>query len=153
MFREMRRIKNQMTDVSAIDLINNCLEGTLGTISVDNGYPYTVVLNYVYLNNKIYIHSAKGGHKIDNIINNNKVSFTVYSNVKVIQDTFTTKYQSVTLFGKASIIPSTIEILFEFIKKYSPNFLKKGKKYVEKDFDLPVLIEIEVEYLKGKERL
>jgi hypothetical protein len=153
MFRDMRRIKNQMADASAIDLLSRCQEGTLGTISVDNGYPYTVVVNYVFINNKIYFHSAKEGHKIDNIINNNKVSFTVFDNVKVIQETFTAKYQSVTLFGRAKVIPSNKEVLFELIKKYSPNFLEEGRKYVDKEVDSPVLVEIEIEHMTGKERL
>lgn len=153
MFRVMRRIKNKMSDKSAIDLLTKCQEGTLGTISVDNGYPYTVVVNYVYYNNKIYFHSAKSGHKIDNIINNSKVSFTVYDNVLVVQETFTAKYQSVTLFGRAKVIPSNKEVLFEMIKKYSPNFLDEGKKYVNKEVDSPLLVEIEIEHLTGKEKL
>jgi len=153
MFRELRREKNRMADASAIELLTNCQEGTLGTISVDNGYPYTVVVNYVYLNNKVYFHSAKEGHKIDNINNNTKVSFIVFDNVKVIQETFTTKYQSVTLFGRAKIIPSSKEVLFELIKKYSPDFLKEGKIYIDNSGETPVLIEVDIEHITGKERL
>jgi nitroimidazol reductase NimA-like FMN-containing flavoprotein (pyridoxamine 5'-phosphate oxidase superfamily) len=113
MFREMRRIKNQMSDEKAIDFLLKGQEGVLGTISSDNGYPYTVVVNYVFYNGKLYFHTAKTGHKVDNIINNNRVSFSVFGNVKVIEETFTTKYQSVTVFGKAKVIPSNREVLFE----------------------------------------
>ena len=127
-------------------------EGTLGTIS-ENGYPYTVVVNYVLFNNKIYLHSAKEGHKINNIINNPKVSFTVFDNVKIIEEEFTTKYQSVTLFGKAKLLPGNKEVLMELIKKYSPGFLESGKKYVSKSFDTTTLIEISIEHITGKERL
>ncbi|MBI9009003.1 MAG: pyridoxamine 5'-phosphate oxidase family protein [Tenericutes bacterium] len=153
MFREMRRIKNQMSDQLALEFLANCQEGVLATISSDNGYPYNVVVNYVLYNNKIYFHSAKEGHKIDNILKNDKVCFSVYGNVSVVEETFTTKYQSVTLFGKAKVIPSTREVLFEFIKKYSPNFLKEGKSYVDKEYSEPTLVEIEIEHITGKERL
>lgn len=153
MFRKMRRIKNQMSDKNTKELLSNCKEGVLGTISNDNGYPYTVVVNYVYYNHKVYIHSAKEGHKIDNIMKNENVSFTVFDHVNIIQESFTTTYQSVTLFGKAKVVKSNKEVLFEFIKKYSPNFLEKGKKYVEKDVDSPILVEINIEYIVGKERL
>ncbi|XMB73118.1 pyridoxamine 5'-phosphate oxidase family protein [Mycoplasmatota bacterium WC30] len=152
MFRPMRRIKNQMKDSDALKLLNNCREGILGTIS-ENGYPYTVIVNYVVYNGKIYFHSAKEGHKIDNIIKNEKVSFSVFDNVKIIEEVFTTKYQSVTVFGKAKIIPGNQEILKELIKKYSSNFLQKGYKYVEESYNTTVLIEIEIEHLTGKERL
>lgn len=152
MFREMRRTQNQMKTEDAMHLLTNAKEGVLGTIS-ENGYPYTVVVNHVYYNNKLYFHSAKEGHKIDNITTNNKVSFTVYDNEQIIEETFTTKYQSVTLFGIAKVIPGNKEILMELIKKFSPNFIQSGKEYVHKSFDTTVLIEIDIEHLTGKERL
>lgn len=153
MFRELRRIKNKMSDESAKELLQKCQEGTLGTISSDNMYPYTVVVNYIFYHNKIYFHSAKSGHKIDNILANPKVSFTVYDNVEVIQETFTTKYQSVTLFGQAKIVKANKEILFELIKKYSPDFKVSGREYIDSSYELPVLVEIEIEHLTGKERV
>lgn len=152
MFREMRRKQNQMKHEETMELLNNTKEGVLGTIS-KNGYPYTVVVNHVLYNGKLYFHSAKEGHKIDNIINNNKVSFTVYDNETIIEEKFTTKYQSVTLFGTAKIIPGNKEILMELIKKFSPNFLQSGKEYVHKSFDTTVLIEIDIDHITGKERL
>ena len=97
MFREMRRIKNQMSEVSTLELLKNAQEGVLGTIS-DNGYPYTVVVNHVLYQNKIYFHSAKTGHKIDNIIANPNVSFTVHGNEYILEEEFTTKYQSAIVY-------------------------------------------------------
>ena len=152
MFREMRRIKNQMSDKSTLDLLKNTSEGVLGTIS-DNGYPYTVVVNYVLYQDKIYFHSAKTGHKIDNIMANSKVSFTVYGNEKVIQEEFTTKFQSVTLFGHAKIIPGNKEVLMELIKKYSPDFLETGTSYVNKQFTSTILVEVTIDHITSKERL
>ena len=152
MFVEMRRKKNQMTNQNALELLRRCDEGILGTITED-GYPYTVPVNYVLYNNKIYLHSAKEGHKLSNIKRDNKVSFTVFDNVQIIQETFTTKYQSVILFGKAKIIPGNKEILMELIKKYSASFLDSGFKYVNKSFDTTFLVEITIEHMTGKERL
>jgi nitroimidazol reductase NimA-like FMN-containing flavoprotein (pyridoxamine 5'-phosphate oxidase superfamily) len=152
MFREMRRIKNKMDQEDAIKLLTSCDEGVLGTIST-NGYPYTVPVNHVYYNDKIYFHSAKEGHKISNIEMNNKVSFTVFDNVKIISETFTTKYQSVVVFGRAKIIPGNKEVLMELIRKYSSSFIKEGKQYVDKSFDTTILVEITIDHLTGKERL
>lgn len=152
MFREMRRKKNKMSKEDTLTLLKNGREGVLGTYS-DNGYPYTVVVNYAYKENKIYIHSAKEGHKITNIINHPNVSFTVFDNVKIIEEEFTTKYQSVTLFGKAKLVSPSKEVLMELIKKYSSNFIPSGKVYVDKSFETTQLIEIEIEHITGKERL
>ena len=63
-FREMRRKDRQVYD----DMVSEILEkGEYGVISVsgENGYPYGVPVNYVYLNGNIYIHCAKTGHKLD----------------------------------------------------------------------------------------
>jgi len=152
MFREMRRIKNKMSEEATLALLKNSNEGVLGTIS-DNGYPYTVVVNHVFYKNKVYFHSAKTGHKIDNIIANPKVSFTVYGNEVIIQDEFTTKFQSVTLFGQAKVILGNKEVLMELIKKYSPDFLESGTSYVDKEFSSTILVEVTIDHITGKERL
>ena len=152
MFRPLRRLKNQMNEQETWELLKNAKEGVLGTIG-DHGYPYTVVVNHVIYNDKLYFHSAKEGHKIDNILKEPKVSYTVFDNVKIVEEEFTTKYQSVTLFGKAKIIPGNKEVLMELIKKFSPNFLKSGKDYVARGFDTTSLVEVTIEHITGKERL
>ena len=151
MFRDLTRKKNKMNDMELVKLLKEGMFGVLGTIS-DNGYPYTIPLNYIFYNNKIYFHSAKIGHKIDNILASEKVSFTVVGNEEIIPEKFSTKYQSVTLFGKAKILSGNKEILFEIIKKYSPNYLVLGKEYVNKEYDSAIIVEIEIEYITGKER-
>lgn len=152
MFRDMRRIKNKMNEKRSLELISQSSEATLSTISVDNGYPYNTVVNYVYLNDKIYIHSASSGHKIDNINHNQNVCFSVYGNVVIDEAHFTTKYESVVVFGQAKVIEASREVLYAFIEKYSPNFKSQGYSYVDHTQDSPVLIEIKIEHISGKER-
>lgn len=150
MFVEMRRKKAQMSKENSDKLLKECDEGVLGTVGT-NGYPHTVPLNYVYFSNKIYFHSAKQGLKMSNIMFNPKVSFTVYDNVKIIEDRFSTEYQSVMVYGNAKIIPGNKEILMELIKKYSSNFMKEGFEYVEGSFSSTYLVEITIEHITGKE--
>ncbi len=149
MFLKMRRSKSVMNEDETYEFLKHCREGVLGTIGI-NGYPHTVPLNYVLFNNKIYFHSAKEGLKLLNIKINSNVSFTVFDNVKIIEEKFTTNYQSVIVYGKAKIIPADKEILIELIKKYSDKFLKEGIAYVEKDFDSTILVEIIIEHITGK---
>ena len=150
MFPKMRRTKSAMSNEETIILLKHCSEGVLGTIGT-NGYPHCVPVNYVLSNNKIYLHSAKEGYKLSHIKENPKVSFTVYDNVNIIEERFTTNYQSAIVYGKAKIIPGNIEILMELIKKYSSNFIKEGTEYVDKSFDSTYLIEISIEHMTGKE--
>ncbi len=149
MFREMRRIDKQLSVSDTFALLERGQEGILGTIS-ENGYPYTVVLNYVFFNNKVYFHCAKEGHKLDNIVNNNKVSFTVYDNVEVIGEELNTLYQSVTLFGRARIIDASYEILMALINKYASISLDKADIMIKKEMDITTIVEIEIDHITGK---
>ena len=71
MFREMRRKKQKLTEKQCIDILKRAKTATLA-LHGDDGYPYSVPVNYVYLDGKIYFHGAKSGHKIDAIKNNSK---------------------------------------------------------------------------------
>jgi nitroimidazol reductase NimA-like FMN-containing flavoprotein (pyridoxamine 5'-phosphate oxidase superfamily) len=149
MFRKMRRSDKEMSEEMTLDLLLRGEDGVLGTIG-DNGYPYTVVVNYVYLNNKIYFHCAKTGYKIDNIKNNNKVSFTVYDNVEVVGDELTTKYQSLIVFGRAKVIEATKEVLLALINKYAEIDENKALKMIEKEISITSIVEIEIDHVTGK---
>ncbi len=149
MFKELTRKKNQMSQKDATELLINGKYGVLGTLS-DDGYPYTIPMNYVYLNQKIYFHSAKIGHKIENIKNHEKVSFTVVGKERVSGKEVTTKYESVTLFGIAKIIPTNKTILLELIKKYAKDFMVEGVKSIKEDFNSVAIFEIDIKHITGK---
>ena len=74
MFREMRRFKQLLPQETAIEILNRNTSGTLALIG-DNDYPYAVPISYVYIDGKLYFHSAKSGHKIDAIIKHEKASY------------------------------------------------------------------------------
>ena len=152
MFREVRRKNREMNREDIIKVLNEGLDGILGTISVDNDYPYTVPVNYIYFDNKIYFHSALEGHKIDNIKKNPKVSFTIINRNEILASKFSTNYQSVTLFGHAKLVEPSKEILLEIIKKYSGDFLESGKKYINNDYMKTQIVEITIDHISGKER-
>ena len=148
-FRPMRRNDKLMSETETLSLLKNSQEGVLGTIS-ENGYPYTVVVNYVYHNDKIYFHSAKTGHKIDNINFSDKVSFTVYTDVKVLGEELNTLYRCLTIFGRARVVETTEEVLWELIKKYSKLPEEKAKRMIAKEIGVTAVVEIEIEHLSGK---
>ena len=72
MFREMRRKKQKLTEKQCIDILKRAKTATLA-LHGDDEYPYSVPMNFVYEDGKIYFHGAKSGHKIDAIKNNPKV--------------------------------------------------------------------------------
>ena len=155
MFRSMRRKKQILSQEDTVDILENCSAGVLGVIG-DDGYPYTVPLSYTYMDDKIFIHSAVDGHKIDSIKKNDKVSFTVIEMDEVIQETFTSHFRSVVIFGRARILSddSLKRLALEsLVEKYSPDYIKEGDEEIAKDWDRVSLIEINIEHMTGKEAI
>ncbi|NYB73556.1 pyridoxamine 5'-phosphate oxidase family protein [Sedimentibacter hydroxybenzoicus DSM 7310] len=152
MFREMRRIKQLLSNEETIEILNSCTSGVLG-VAGDDDYPYTVPVSYTYDDGKLYIHSAKQGHKIDGINKNDKVTFCVIDRDDVIQKTFTTHFRSVSIFGRARILTDEAErlqALRSLVEKYSPDFIEEGEEEIKKTWDRVCLIEIKIEHMTGK---
>lgn len=152
MFKEMRRNKQHLSE-DEIDSI--LISHTSGVLAVhgENGYPYTIPLSYTYQENHIYFHSANEGHKIDAIRNNDKVSFCVIDQDDVIQETFTTRYRSVIVFGRAKIITDPVlrqKALENLVTKYSPDFVDKGQQEILQGWDHVTIIILEIEHKTGK---
>ena len=108
MFRDMRRKKQALSDQECIDVLKRGEWGVLG-VQGDDGYPYTVPLNYVFHEGSIFFHCAREGHKIDALKRSDKASFCVVDRSDLATSTFTTHYSSVIVFGRLRIIESQEE--------------------------------------------
>lgn len=152
MFREMRRKKQLLSKEETIKILKLCSSGVLGVIG-DDGYPYTVPVSYAFEGDKLFIHSAKVGHKIDSIKRNDKVTFCVIEKDEVIQKTFTTHFRSASIFGRAKILTDDSDrqyALESLIEKYSPDYIREGQQEIEREWDRVCLIEIKIEHMTGK---
>src|SRR5512139_1817387 len=97
----MRKKDRAVSEDEAKGILLKGEYGILSTVSPD-GQPYGVPLNYSYTGDGIYFHCAVEGHKLENIQANNKVSFCVVGQTEVLPEKFSTKYESVIVFGEAS---------------------------------------------------
>jgi nitroimidazol reductase NimA-like FMN-containing flavoprotein (pyridoxamine 5'-phosphate oxidase superfamily) len=147
----MRRKDKQLTMEECEEVLAKGEHGVLATTS-ENGYPYVTPLNFVFANNNLYFHSALEGEKLDNISECNKVSFCVSTDVELLADKFDTNYKSVILFGRAEEIYGIEkdEALLELIKKYSPDHIEQGEKYISRMKEKARVVKINVEHLTGK---
>ena len=151
-FRKMRRIKQQLSETEVIEILERGSEGVLGVIG-NEGYPYTVPVNYLYRDGKIIFHGAKAGHKFDSMKENNKVSFCVIDKDDVVGEELTTYYSSVIAFGRVRILEDReekIESVKALSLKYTDN-IDKVDASIEKEFPALACFEIEIEHLTGKE--
>lgn len=152
--RKMIRQDKLATSEETKDMLKKCIFGVLSTSDSEN-QPYGVPLSYVYVNDTIYFHCGKKGHKIDNLNENDKVCFTVVAKSDTIPEKFSSNIQSAMVFGKAEVVVSEEEREFAFIeilKKYSPEFLESGIEHMKKGASAALIYKIVIEHESGKIR-
>ena len=108
-------------------------ESTGRVASIDkNGFPQIIPMNFVFLNDVIYMHSHIKGEKLENIKKNEKVGFEVDKNLEFLPSYFSdpkdasladTFYISVVMKGDAKIVEDKdekVHALNGLMKKYQP---------------------------------
>ena len=147
-----------------IEFLSSQQTGRISSID-ENGYPQIIPMNFVFINDVVYMHSHIKGEKLENIKRNQKVGFEVDKSLEFLPSYFSdptdasladTLYISVIIKGNASIISDKEEktiALNGLMKKYQP---EGGYEPIKPDMD--VLDEVEVikivpESLRGKYKI
>jgi len=128
--------------------------GEYGIISsVDSdGQPYGVPVNYVKYKGRIAFHSAPEGHKIDTFLHNDRVSFCVVGRTELIPEKFSTRYESVIIFGRISEYQGVdkTQALHALIAKYSPEYLKEGSSCIKAAGETTRVFSMSMDKITGK---
>ena len=147
-----------------IEFLSSQQTGRISSID-ENGYPQIIPMNFVFINDVVYMHSHIKGEKLENIKRNQKVGFEVDKSLEFLPSYFSdptdasladTLYISVIIKGNASIVLDREEktiALNGLMKKYQP---EGGYEPIKPDMD--VLDEVEVikivpESLRGKYKI
>ena len=109
------------------------VESTGRIASIDaNGFPQIIPMNFVFVNDVVYMHSHTRGEKLDNFRKNSKVGFEVDRNLEFLPSYFfdpndaslaDTLYISVVIKGHVYIVDDNEEktlALNELMSKYQP---------------------------------
>ncbi len=156
MFREMRR-KRQALSREEISLI--LYRGTSGVLALsgDDNYPYAVPISYVYDGEKIYFHCAKSGHKLDAIQQNEKVSFCVIDQDKIVPDEYTSYFRSIIAFGRVEVIKDEKEkrtAIEKLASKYAPEDTAIGRKNaIDREWTPLCMLKMHIDHITGKEAI
>ena len=115
----------------AKEFLNQEHVGRISTID-ENGYPQIIPMNFVFLNDAVYMHSHPRGEKIQNFQRNDKVGFEVDRELEFLPSYFEdpknasladTLYISIVIKGNASLVTNREEktlALNGLMKKYQP---------------------------------
>lgn len=152
--REVKRKDRILEDQRALEVLKEGEYGFLAMVNVDGG-GYGVPMNYVYDGTYIYMHCALEGHKLENLANDNRVSFTVVVNTEILPSKFSTRYQSVMVSAIAHLDVNDDQkwsVMRLVVNKYSPGFIEPGDKYIQALFAKTRIIRLEILDMKAKTR-
>ena len=139
MFRPMRRIKQQLSEEEALDVLKNAKRGVLSVIG-DGGWPYGIYLNPHFENGRIYFHGAKAGHKIDALKKESRASFTVIDDGVKDEGGWAYTFKSVVVFGRVEFVEDqneAVEICRRLARRFNPsegdieNEIKRAAAHVQ----------------------
>ena len=114
-----------------IEFLSEESTGRISSIDKE-GFPQIIPMNFVFLDNSVYMHSHIRGEKIENIKRNSKVGFEVDRNLEFLPSYFSdpddasladTLYISVVIKGEAILVEDKKEkvlALNGLMKKYQP---------------------------------
>ncbi len=131
----------------------------------ENGFPQIIPMNFVFLNDTIYIHSHTKGEKLNNISRNNKVGFEVDRELEFLPSYFEdptdasladTLYISVVIKGIASFITDRTEktlALNGLMGKYQPEGQYDPIKSDMRVLDAVTVIKIIPQTIHGKYKI
>lgn len=153
-FREMRRFRQQLSKEECEAVLRR---GTSGVLAVtgDGGWPYAVPLSYAYKGGKLLFHCATAGHKQDALRREERASFCVIDQDRVVPEEFTTYYRSVILFGTVRILenPESLErAARDLAQKYCPHETAEAtQKEISGALNRMCILEMTIEHMSGKE--
>ncbi len=150
----MRRAERMVSQGEARRLLDNSSYGVLSLVSPD-GQPYGVPVNHVYVpqDNAVYIHCAQEGQKLDFLRENPKASFTVVGSGQVIEEKFTTRYESAIVQGRASLVEEEAEkvrALELLCGRLTPSMAETQNAYIRASLSKVAVIRLEIREITGK---
>jgi hypothetical protein len=147
-----------------IEFLRSQQTGRIASID-ESGFPQIIPMNFVFINDTVYMHSHIRGEKLDNIRRNQKVGFEVDKSLEFLPSYFSdptdasladTLYISVIIKGNAIIVSNKEEktiALNGLMEKYQP---EGGYEPIKPDMDVlkgVEVIKIVPESLRGKYKI
>lgn len=153
MFREMRRIKQELPLEEAKSLLIKNKRGVL-SLNGEDDYPYSIPINFLYdeEENKIYFHGAKSGYKLDCIKKNNKACFVTYGDQELSDNGWSYYLKSLVAFGEIEIIEDidlAAEKLIKLASRYYPS-MSEINGVMERSFNKALVYCLKINHMTCK---
>jgi hypothetical protein len=152
---KIRRQDRLMAEEDALRLLRTGEYGTLSVNTPEGGYG--VPVNYVWDgSDKVYIHCALQGRKIDAIRKDNRVTLSIVGKTRIIPERFTTDRECVMLTATAHTgltDEEKLAALMMLLRKYSPDVMERGEKYAHGSLGRVEIIRLDITEFSGKGKM
>lgn len=150
------RMRRQDREISQPEAIKILQKGEYGVLSMCTpmNEGYGIPLNYVFQEDRIYLHCATAGSKLEYLRKNNHVSFCIVGKTMILPSDFGTLYESVIVAGTTSEVTGTEkhEALTLILEKYYGEIGQNGKEYIDKLSEKVIVLKLTVASISGKAR-
>jgi nitroimidazol reductase NimA-like FMN-containing flavoprotein (pyridoxamine 5'-phosphate oxidase superfamily) len=136
----------------ALAVADKCAYAVMATVNPD-GTPYCVPLSMVREGEWIYFHSARSGHKIDNLKHNKRVCISCTGDIRPDPGKFSIMFESAIIFGTASEVTEReekIHALRLISERYMPADMAGFDEAAGKAVDATSIWKIHIDEISGK---
>ena len=148
----MRRKDREISRDQALSIADKCAYSVIATVNAD-GSPYCIPLSLARKGEWLYFHTAKEGHKIDNLRRCNKVCVSCADGIKAIPGDFSIEYESAVINGTASEVTDgeeKISALRLISLRYTPDNMAAFDGEVKQNFEKTGVWKIHIDEISGK---
>ena len=150
----IRRRDRALEGPEALAILGKAEWGVLATVGAD-GWPYAVPMNHALVEGALLLHSAREGHKLENLQAEARVSYCVVTQAETLPLELATRYESAIVFGRARVVTEDSEkraALHALGLRFAPQHPGVVAAEIEKDAFRTTVLRIAIERVTGKAR-
>lgn len=144
----MRKTKQLLNYNESMNILHKI---SYGVLSFFDEIPYSIPLDHVYMNGKLYFHTSKTDYKINGV--GKQVSYTVVEDCGINEEKTTHNHRSVYILGILNEVENKEikkDVLDTLIHKLCPT---QKVDITEQMVDNVNILEINIQYMIGKEHI
>ena len=152
MEHKMHKADRQLSPEDTLAVLKRGDHGTL-SVNGDDGYPYATPVNYIVVNDTVYIHSAPYGYKVECLQKDAKCCFSAIVSAQIVPSEITATFESVIITGRVTFVEDKAEkraALEAFVTQKHPGYEEIGFKMIEKQIDKTAILRIDGQEMTGK---
>lgn len=148
----MHHAERQLSAEETMAILKKGHQGTL-SVNGDDGYPYATPVNYVVIDDNIYIHGAQHGYRVECLKKNSKACFSAIINAKVLPEKVTAAFEGVIATGDVSFVEDMDEkrkVMETFVRELCIGYEENGMNFLEKAMKVVGVLRLVPTEITGK---